>query len=187
MRKKDDEKEKNIKAAVIKLILHEGFHGTSISKIAKEAGVSPATLYIYFDSKEMMLRDIYQDYAEEIYHYMINSIHHGMNGKQLIEILMRSYYEYIQENEEIFNFVEQFSHCPSLSCGCAGIQGIFDINHLVSELKANEVIRDYYNENILSIIFYPVKSIVVDHDKSRSEQDELLEEMIRIIQNTLLR
>ncbi len=186
MRKRDDEKEKSIKKAVIKLILHEGFHGTSISKIAKEAGVSPATLYIYFDSKEMMLKDIYRDYAEEIYHHIINSIHQEMSGKQLIEVLMRSYYEYIQENEEIFNFVEQFSHCPSLSGGCSEMQGVFNINHLIVELKANEVIRDYYNENILSIIFYPVKSIAVDYNKSRIEQDELLEEMISIIQNTLL-
>ncbi len=46
MRKRDDEKEKSIKEAVIKLILEEGFHGTSISKIAKVAGVSPATVYI---------------------------------------------------------------------------------------------------------------------------------------------
>jgi AcrR family transcriptional regulator len=58
MRRKDDEKQKNIKEAVIKLILKEGFHGTSISKIAKEAGVSPATVYIYYENKDMMLQDI---------------------------------------------------------------------------------------------------------------------------------
>ena len=52
MRKKDDEKQNNIKKAVIKLILEEGFQGTSMSKIAKEAGVSPATVYIYYQNKE---------------------------------------------------------------------------------------------------------------------------------------
>ena len=50
MRRKDDDKEKSIKEAVVKLILQEGFHGTSISKIAKLAGVSPATVYIYYEN-----------------------------------------------------------------------------------------------------------------------------------------
>ena len=51
MRRRDDEKERRIKDAVIELMLEEGFHGTSISKIARKAEVSPATVYIYYESK----------------------------------------------------------------------------------------------------------------------------------------
>ena len=65
MRKKDDEKQKRIKNAVMHLILEQGFAGTSISKIAREAGVSPATVYIYYENKEEMLKDIYIEYSEE--------------------------------------------------------------------------------------------------------------------------
>ena len=49
MRRRDDEKERRIKDAVIELMLEEGFHGTSISKIARKAEVSPATVYIYYE------------------------------------------------------------------------------------------------------------------------------------------
>ena len=55
MRRKDDEKEQRIKEAVASLMLEEGWSGTSISKIARKAEVSPATVYTYFDSKEDML------------------------------------------------------------------------------------------------------------------------------------
>ena len=113
MRKKDDEKVRSIKEAVIKLILQEGFHGTSVSKIAKMAGVSPATVYIYFENKEDMLHDIYQEYSEEIYDYLLDSIKRDMEGRQQIEVLIRSYYNYILENKEIFSFVEQFSNWPT--------------------------------------------------------------------------
>ena len=34
------------------LILREGINGASVYKIAREAGVSPATIYIYYASKE---------------------------------------------------------------------------------------------------------------------------------------
>ncbi|WP_027629686.1 TetR/AcrR family transcriptional regulator [Ruminiclostridium cellobioparum] len=187
MRRRDDEKAKSIKEAVIKLILQEGFHGTSISKIAKEAGVSPATVYIYFDNKEIMLQNIYHEYSEEIFDYIFNKVQCGMAGKQLIEVLVRSYYNYIQENREIFNFVEQFSNCPSLASGCSEIKGICNINNFIGELKKNNVIKDYRVENLIAIIFYPVKSIAFNDHKSEKERAELLEEMIEIIQDVLLK
>lgn len=186
MRKKDDEKEKSIKEAVIKLILEEGFHGTSISKIAKEAGVSPATVYIYFDNKEIMLQHIYREYSEEIYSYILNKVHQGMAGQQIIEILVRSYYSYIQEHEDIFNFVDQFSNCPSLACGCSEAKGICRINNLIAEMKNNHIIKDYNIDNLLAFIFYPVKSIAVNNNKTEAEREELLQEMIEIIQDALL-
>ena len=186
MRKKDDEKEKSIKEAVIKLILQEGFHGTSISKIAKVAGVSPATVYIYFENKEIMLQDIYIEYAEEIFDYLLNRVNQEMRGQQLIEILVRSYYNYIRENKEIFSFVEQFSNCPSLASGCSEIKGIYNINNLIAEMKNNQVIRDYSNDNLLAILFYPVKAIAVNNRKSEAEKADLLQEMIKIIQDALL-
>ncbi|MBR0596678.1 TetR/AcrR family transcriptional regulator [Sinanaerobacter chloroacetimidivorans] len=186
MRKKDDEKEKSIKEAVIKLILQEGFHGTSISKIAKLAGVSPATVYIYFENKEIMLQDIYSEYSEEIFDYLLNRVNRGMEGQQLIEILVRSYYNYIRENKEIFSFVEQFSNCPSLSGSCSEIKGICNINNLIAEMKNSRIIKDYNNDNLLAIIFYPVKAIAVDNRKSETERADLLREMIKIIQDALL-
>jgi AcrR family transcriptional regulator len=186
MRKKDDEKEKSIKEAVIKLILEEGFHGTSISKIAKTAGVSPATVYIYYENKETMLQDIYREYSEEIFSYLLNRVHQEMGGQQLIETLVRSYYTYIQEHEEIFHFVDQFSNCPSLACGCSERKGIYNINNLIAEMKKKHIIKDYNIDNLLAIMFYPVKAIAVDNNKSEAERAELLKEMIEIIQDALL-
>ncbi|HHV11134.1 MAG TPA: TetR/AcrR family transcriptional regulator [Clostridiales bacterium] len=186
MRKRDDEKEKSIKEAVIKLILEEGFHGTSISKIAKAAGVSPATVYIYFENKEIMLQDIYNEYAEEIFDYLIDSIDREMQGQQMIEMLITSYYNYICGNREIFNFVEQFSHCPSLANRCGRNKGLYKINDLIIEMKNNQIIKNYSNDNLMAIMFYPVKSIAVDHCKSREEKEELLRELIYIIQKALL-
>jgi len=186
MRKRDDEKEKSIKDAVIRLILEEGFHGTSISKIAKMAGVSPATVYIYFENKEVMLQDIYYEYAEGIFDHLLDSISREMQGRQLIETLITNYYDYIRQNKEIFSFVEQFSHCPSLANSCSADHGECKMNHLILELKNNGVIKNYSNDNLMAIMFYPVKSIAVDRCKSESEKTMLLRELISIIQDALL-
>lgn len=186
MRKKDDEKERCIKEAVIKLILQEGFHGASISKIAKMAGVSPATVYIYFENKENMLQDIYSEYSEEIFDYLLDKVNRGMGGHQLIEMLVTSYYNYILEHKEVFSFVEQFSNCPSLANSCSGKKGVCNIYSLITEMKNNRIIKNYSNENLLAIIFFPVKSIAVDSHKSDLERADLLQEMIEIIQDAIL-
>lgn len=42
----------------LELFADEGFHGTTISKIAKEAGISKGLLYNYFESKDDLIRTI---------------------------------------------------------------------------------------------------------------------------------
>jgi AcrR family transcriptional regulator len=42
----------------LRLFADEGFHSTSISKIAKSAGISKGLMYNYFESKEALLHEI---------------------------------------------------------------------------------------------------------------------------------
>ncbi|WP_160688620.1 TetR/AcrR family transcriptional regulator [Clostridium sp. C2-6-12] len=186
MRRKDDEKQKSIKEAVIKLILKEGFHGTSISKIAKEAGVSPATVYIYYENKEIMLQDIYREYSEEIFDYLIDKLNNCNDGEKIIEILVREYYLYIKDNSEVFHFVDQFSSCPALAKQCSERNGINILNNFFDEMKKNGVFKDFRNENLRAILFYPTKSIVMNSCVENDEKSELLIELIKIIQDILL-
>jgi AcrR family transcriptional regulator len=44
--------------AALELFADEGFHNTSISKIAKSAGISKGLMYNYFKSKEALLHEI---------------------------------------------------------------------------------------------------------------------------------
>ncbi|EKQ50146.1 MULTISPECIES: TetR/AcrR family transcriptional regulator [unclassified Clostridium] len=186
MRRKDDEKEKSIKEAVIKLILKEGFHGTSISKIAKEAGVSPATVYIYYENKEVMLQDIYLEYSEEIFDYVLNKLTDYMDGQQLIEMLVKEYYIYIKEHNEIFHFVDQFSNCPALSNQCLTKKGINNLNGFLDKMKEKKVFKDFQNDNLKAILFFPVKSIAINQCIEEAEKAELLKELIKIVQDALL-
>jgi AcrR family transcriptional regulator len=93
MRQKDEEKKESIKQAVIKLILEQGFHGASIAKIAREAGVSPATVYIYYANKDDMLREIYEEYADQAYFYLLGIINSNMSGKELIDTMVRFFHD----------------------------------------------------------------------------------------------
>lgn len=187
MRKKDDEKQRCIKTAVVELILKEGFQGASISKIARAAGVSPATVYIYYENKDAMLRDIYQEYAEDTFQYLLQCLNPNMAGEQIIEELIRSYYSYIVENKEIFHFIEQFSTCPALQANCGFMKGPGNLNQLLTDLKSKQILNDYNNDNLYAILFSPVKTIAVKSCNSEATAMERLDELIAIIQKALIK
>jgi len=186
MRRKDDEKEQRIKEAVIELILKEGIDGTSISKIARLANVSPATVYIYFDSKEDMMQAIYREYSEDVYGYLVRSVSSRTDGACLIETLIRSYYNYMNEHREIFSFVEQCSRCPALSGCCGENRGVAELFDLMKTMKREGIIRNYSDENIAAILFYPVKAIALDHYTSEANRESRLDELIEMISRALL-
>lgn len=61
-----EEKKKLIMQAGLELFANEGYYSTSISKIAKKAGISKGLMYNYFESKEHLLKTIAIDGLNEI-------------------------------------------------------------------------------------------------------------------------
>ena len=133
-----------------------------------------------------MLRDIYLEYSEEILDYLLGRIYKDMDGHELIDMLTRGYYTYIRENGEIFHFVDQFSSCPALASQCSEQKNINSLNILLEEMKNRRIIKNFRNDNLRAIIFYPIKSIAIKQCIGEFEQASLLDEMITIIQDALL-
>lgn len=186
MRRKDDEKQKRIKQAVMETILQEGFAGASISKIARKAGVSPATVYIYYDNKEAMLRDIYSEYSENSYIYLSRCIEPEMSAADLIRTMMTSYYRFIRENQEVFSFIEQFVQCPALACQCSGKQSMCGLLDAIDEKKEKGEIRDYSNRSIASLLFAPVREVASESHTSEEDRRRELDEVIDLIERALI-
>lgn len=62
MAKKKGEKYEAILEAAVKVIAVNGYGNSQVNKIAKEAGVADGTVYLYFDSKEEMMVDIFNEF-----------------------------------------------------------------------------------------------------------------------------
>ena len=61
MRIRDENKEVAIREKAMEMIVREGFDGLSMQKLAKAAGVSPATIYIYYKNREDMVNRLFND------------------------------------------------------------------------------------------------------------------------------
>lgn len=186
MRRKDDEKEQRIKDAVIEVVLKEGFGGASISKIAKCADVSPATVYIYHENKESMLQSIYMECAEEMYDVLLTSVHGKQDGRQIVETLILSYYQFVIQNEKLFSFIEQFASSPALTHNCSAIKGFEKMMGLVQKWQKEKIFRPYQTVNVYALLFHPVKMLAAGTIAYNADATELLKELIQITQDAIL-
>ncbi|KEF38663.1 transcriptional regulator [Schinkia azotoformans MEV2011] len=59
-------KKKKIQLAAQRLFLKNGFSNTSMDTVTKEAKVSKQTIYSYYESKESLLYDVFQNLISEI-------------------------------------------------------------------------------------------------------------------------
>jgi len=185
MRYKDQIKRHKIKNAVVNVVLKNGFHGASVSKIAKEAGVSPATIYIYFENKYQMFQSVYIEYTQDFYNYIFENLNTAEYGEEIVEKLILSLYSYIKENELVFRFIDQYKNCPALSLDCNGVNGVTKIMNLLFELEESGIIKKINTKNVYTIIFGPIKTLALNF-RTDSETEEMLDELIVLIKEMLL-
>lgn len=62
MAKKKGEKYQAIIEAAVKVISANGYRRAPVNKIARAAGVAGGTVYLYFDSKEEMMVDVFKEF-----------------------------------------------------------------------------------------------------------------------------
>lgn len=55
-----------LKNAALQLFVEKGFHATSVSEIALNAGVAKGLLYNYYESKEALLGELFSDLMEKV-------------------------------------------------------------------------------------------------------------------------
>ena len=109
----DPRKRRQIMDGARRVFLEKGFDAASMNDIARVAGVSKGTLYVYFDNKERLFVDLISTAKREELFSVIQLDHDDHDvaavllecGIQLIEILTRPYY--IQAMRTVFTIVNR--------------------------------------------------------------------------------
>ena len=108
-----EEKKAQIREAALQLFAMEGYHGTSISKIAKKAGISKGLLYNYFDSKEEVIRDILEDGIDKSLGGLdLNN--DGVLESYELEYYIHDIFEKLRENPEFWKLYFNISLQPAI-------------------------------------------------------------------------
>jgi AcrR family transcriptional regulator len=112
MRLKDEAKQDAIIKATVKLVNEIGFASSSVSKIAKEAEVSPATIYVYYKNKEDLLVSTYIEIKQKLG----EALGQGFDDSKPIRDIMRDFwfkaFRFISKYPDKFQYTEQFANSP---------------------------------------------------------------------------
>ncbi len=98
--------------ATLKLVSRHGFHGTSMARVAQEAGVSAGIIYHYFAGKDQVMDEVYHDIKRRFGAALAEEFDAGQplarQVHQALEIMMRYYIQRPLESA----FIEQYTRSP---------------------------------------------------------------------------
>lgn len=170
MRSKDEKKTEAITKAIIKLINTIGFADISMSKIAKETGISPATLYIYYESKDDMLRKVYMSVKKQMSRECIKGIDISDDIRNVVNQLCRNLLAYMETHTEEFLFLEQAANSPLVTDDM--IQKIEENNKeiTIAFQKGIEsgILKNESPTLLMSFCYYPIQQIFKETKKDKS-------------------
>ncbi len=158
MRTKDDEKKAALFEATVKLVNEIGFVSSSVSKIAKEAKVSPATIYVYYKNKEDLLVSTYIDIKRNLSEVVLHNFDNKLPIRDILRNVWFNMFEYISNNLEYFIFVEQFSNSPynSLVDKEAVEQYFYPLINVLLRGIEQKIIKNVNFDILSAFMWYPI-------------------------------
>jgi len=158
MRTRDEEKKAALFEATVKLVNEIGFVSSSVSKIAKEANVSPATIYVYYENKEDLLVSTYVEIKRSLSNAILDNFDATLPIRDILRNVWFNIFEYISNNLNYYKFAEQFSNSPFSSLvDRETVEQFFD--PLIKVLKRGieqKIIKNVNFDILAAFMWYPI-------------------------------
>ncbi len=165
--------------ATIELVNNNGFHATPMSKIAKMANVSPATIYLYFDNKQDLLNKTYIEVKAKYTKYAFETYNKSMPVKEGFEIIWKRIAHFKLKDCENAMFLAQCDNTPiideaSRQEGIKHLQPLLDLWERGKNEGIIKPISDYllyaYSINPLSFLMMSEKRDAFKLDETHLEE-----------------
>lgn len=164
--------------AALELVAEQGFHGTPMALVAEKAGVAAGTIYRYFESKDDLIRGIYQHLEQRLTAALKENYPEGSPVRERYVHMGKVIVAYCVASPMEFRFLEQFHNSPY---GIAhrrekifGRQENDICTALFEEGLEQRIIKDLPLPVLFALTFGPIVDICRDHILQFIELDESL-------------
>jgi AcrR family transcriptional regulator len=113
MRTRDVNKEHAIQEQAIEMIVKHGLDGFSMQKLAKAAGVSPATLYIYYKDRDDLITQLATKISHRLMETSLKGMHPKMSFADGLELQWKNRMEFYLKYPMDVEFIEQIRYTPT--------------------------------------------------------------------------
>lgn len=181
MRTKDDNKKIAIFHAAMDMVNQKGVDNASMSTIAKAAGVSSSTIYVYFKNKVDMINKLYLMAKEETSLAMFDELSEDMSVEEAMKSWMRNFYKYLIEHPAKLSFLEQFHTSPTITEDTrkAGMKHFSPVIDILQRAAEEGIIKQVPPPLIIAFTFDPIMSLAKTHLQTMHVvDDEILEKAL---------
>jgi AcrR family transcriptional regulator len=112
MRLRDENKQQAIRDKAIEMIVKEGLEGFGVNKLAKAAGISPGTIYIYYQDKEELILKLCLEKSANILEASLKNVHPAMSFAEGLKLQWENRYAFFKQYPLDVQFVEQVRYSP---------------------------------------------------------------------------
>jgi AcrR family transcriptional regulator len=101
-----------VRSALRTLVAHNGFHGTSMSAVASQAGVATGTAYTHYASKGELVLAAYVETKAQLHEAAMAGGDAGAEPAALFRTIWLATYRHLQANPDHARFLLQVDHSP---------------------------------------------------------------------------
>ena len=161
MRTRDDAKQEALFNATVKVVNEIGFASSSVAKIAGEAGVSPATIYVYYKNKEDLLVSTYVRIKQRLSERVLEDLDDSLPIPDILKNVWMKMFAYINAHTDQFRFSEQFANSPYYNAvEKADVERFFaPLFDVVERGIALKMIKDVNFEILTIFMLQPIMSL----------------------------
>lgn len=173
-------KRDEIVRSAMELIAEHGFHDAPMSMVAERAGVGAGTIYRYFENKDILIIEMYQEIEAKMY----SSILVGYAKEAPIRVrfihLWTELLRYFIQCPLVFRYLEQFRNSPyGVACRRDKILGnnVGEYNvfrEMFEQGALQQVVKDLPLVILFSLSFGPLLAVARDHVFGLVELDEIM-------------
>lgn len=170
MRYRDENKVLAIREAAINMVARDGLENFGINRLAKAAGVSPATIYIYYKDKEDLLTTISIEEGIRMTRATLDGFDPNMFFKEGLWVQWKNRADFSLDNHMAAAFFEQLRNSTYKDKMVEAIGEEF--KKKMGNFVENAIIRGEIKRMSLevywSVAFAPLYSLIKFHNEGKS-------------------
>lgn len=112
MRLRDEHKETALRKKAVEMIVKEGLDGLSMQRLAKAAGCSPATIYIYFKDRDDLIVQVFLDEFRRMTEHTLLHFDPAMPFAEGLKVQWINRAAFYMTHPDKMDFLEQLRHSP---------------------------------------------------------------------------
>jgi AcrR family transcriptional regulator len=162
------DKRQDIISAALDLFVEQGFHGAPMALIAERAGVGAGTIYRYFENRDILISEIYDELEKTMDPFILDRYEPLAPYHERFIHLGSRLLRYFIQHPLNFRYLEQFHNSPygvafrrDKLLGKSGKCDVF--RELFQQAAANQVLKDFPLAVLFSLFFGPLLAVARDH------------------------